>query len=163
MDTVHALKLDWESGEGSMDLPEELASAPERFQLDVLNDWKHDLLAQIARLEASLHPERANERLQRQRRRNANRRQLCERLSGLRVEMAEPLSNGDVMLHLSNGRSLVLYAYNEDVKLEVVLPARAREHAAQDNTGDYYLREDLPEPVAAQEPHEAAAQGATIN
>ena len=60
----------------------------------------------------------------------------------------QSLLNGDVLLHLSDGDAVVLYAYDEDVKLEAVDAQRARSHAAQAGTGDYYVREEPPQAPA---------------
>ena len=98
---------------------------------------------------SELEPHRRTEELRLQRERNLRRRLMCERLEGQTIVMAEPLVNGDVMLHLGNGETVVLYAYDEDVKLEHVNPARARRHAEEAGLGDYYVREDAPRTASA--------------
>lgn len=144
-DTAH-LRVDWESGEGEVELRGLLDGAPARFRHDVLSDWKQRIDALLDEAEAELHPGREARRLSEQRGHNALRRSLCEQLAGQRIEAAEPLVNGDVLLHLQGGRHVVLFARDEDVKLEVVSDlGHARRYAARQAHGDYYLRE---EPVA---------------
>ncbi|AKJ28094.1 hypothetical protein [Caldimonas brevitalea] len=152
-----ALTVDWESGEGRLQLSEELAKAPARFRADVLADWKDELERLLAAAEAALEPRKQEQEIARQRQRNQQRRRLCEELAGQTVELAEPLVNGDVMLHLANGSALVLYAYDEDVKLETVDPVRARLHAQKGCAGDTYVREDPPQP-----PQRAAEPAAPV-
>lgn len=137
-----ALHVDWECGQGSMTLGRRFDDAPARFRYDVLADWK----AQIERLflaaEADLHPEQQRRRSDERERFNQRRRLLCEQLAGQRIAVAEPLVNGDVLLHLDGGKALVLFARDEDVKLDIVADTgHARRRAAADGTGDYYLRE----------------------
>ncbi|MBA3596936.1 MAG: hypothetical protein H0W40_06110 [Methylibium sp.] len=136
-------KVDWDCGEGGVCLPRPLAEAPAGFRYDVLADWK-DRIDRLHRdAESALYPDKRSRELQSQRVQNERRRLLCERLSGRTVVMAEPLVNGDVLLHLDTGKAVVMYAHAEDVKLEVVADAgHARRLAAQDATGDFYLRED---------------------
>lgn len=137
-----ALGVDWASGEGSLALPPPLAEAPAAFRYDVLSDWKDQIELLHRDAEAALYPERRRRALDAQLQLNERRRSLCERLAGHRIEMAEPLANGDVLLHLGSGKALVLYAHREDVKLEVVADTgHARRLAAADGTGDFYLRE----------------------
>ena len=143
MSEAPALKVDWESGEGDLDLGERLRNAPARLRYDVLADWKDEIDLLFRDAEAELYPEKRDLQVEYQRANNLRRRALCERLSGHTVEMAEPLVNGDVLLHLQAGRTVVLYAFHEDIKLDVVTDVRhARRYAAQSNTGDYYLREE---------------------
>lgn len=146
MDETPGFEVDWDCGEGKFCLPRPLAEAPAGFRYDVLADWKDqiDLLHRDA--EAALYPDKRSHELQSQRVQNERRRLLCERLAGHTIVLAEPLVNGDVLLHLSTGKAVVLYAHAEDVKLEVVADAaHARSLAARDGTGDFYLREDPPE------------------
>jgi len=145
MDETPVLKVDWECGEGSVRLPSPLADASPGFRYDVLADWKDqiDLLHRDA--EAALYPDKPLRELRSQSAHNERRRDLCERLAGHTIVMAEPLVNGDVLLHLASGKAVVLYALAEDVKLEVVADVgHARRFAAEDGTGDFYLREDRP-------------------
>jgi hypothetical protein len=146
MSEAPALKVDWESGEGRVEIGERLRNAPARLRYDVLADWKDEIESLLRDAETQLHPEKRHLQVHYQRANNLRRRALCERLSGHTIEMAEPLVNGDVLLHLRSGRSVVLYAFHEDIKLDVVNDVRhARRYAAQSNTGDYYLREEPPE------------------
>lgn len=145
-----ALRVDWVSGEGSVCLPEPLAEAPAGFRYDVLADWKDQIELLYRDAEAAAYPERRSRQLHTQRVLNERRRSLCERLAGHTIVMAEPLVNGDVLLHLATGKAVVLYAHREDVKLEVVNDvAHARGLAAADGTGDFYLREGSPGDGAA--------------
>ena len=142
MHDAPTLTVDWDSGEGQLHLGQ-LADAPPRLRLDVLADWKDQIELVHRQAEAQLFPQREAEARQEQKRQNRRRRELCERLSGQTVLMAEPLVNGDVLLHLASGRCIVLYARKEDVKLEMVPePGHARRLAAADHMGDVYLRED---------------------
>lgn len=142
MDETPGFTVDWECGEGSVCLPRPLAEAPPGFRYDVLVDWK-DRIDRLHRdAEATLYPDKRGRELQSQRVNNERRRVLCEALAGHTIVMAEPLVNGDVLLHLQTGKAVVLYARGEDVKLEVVAdPGHARRLAARDGTGDFYLRE----------------------
>lgn len=143
MDESPALEVDWECGEGRLHLGSRLLEAPARLRHDVLSDWKDQVEQLLRETEHSLYPDRRSELLRRQRVENARRRTLCARLSGQTIRLVEPLVNGDLLLHLGNGRTLVLYAAHEDVKVDVVGdPAHARAHAQRDNTGDYYVREE---------------------
>ena len=143
MNEAPTLKVDWESGEGHLDMGERLSRAPAGLRLDVLKDWKVELDALLQATEHELSPDHAKRRLQSQRVQNTRRRMLCERLAGLTIRAAEPLVNGDILLHLSNGRCLVLFARDEDVKLDIVNDIeRARRFADKAVTGDHYLRED---------------------
>lgn len=142
------LSVDWESGEGRLDIGAPLTQAHPRLRRDVLADWKDEIERLLAEAEAALRPDQHDVELQQQRQRNLRRRQVCDRLEGQTIRMAEPLVNGDVLLHLPDGEAVVLYAYDEDVKLEAVDAQRARAHAAQAGTGDYYVREDLPQAPA---------------
>ena len=140
---VALLRVDWESGEGEVELGGLLDGAPPRFRRDVLKDWKQRIDMLLAEAEDALHPGRDAERLRAQRGHNGLRRRLCEQLAGQRIEAAEPLVNGDVLLHLQGERHVVLFARDEDVKLEVVADlAHARRYAARQVHGDYYLREE---------------------
>jgi hypothetical protein len=158
MDDTPALQVDWESGEGTVRLPLPLAAAPASFRYDVLGDWKDQIELLHRDAEAAVYPDKRRRELQSQCVQNERRRLLCERLAGHTIVMAEPLVNGDVLLHLASGRAVVLYARAEDVKLDVVTDAdHARRLAAQDGTGDFYLREDRPAAVQADEaPHAGA-------
>ena len=141
-----AVSVDWVSGEGDVDLGERLAEAPAGFRRDVLSDWKDRIDALLKEAEAELHPERQEQQAKAQRLDNSRRRRLCERLSGQAILLAEPLVNGDVLLHLVSGKTVVLYARNEDVKIDTVADAaHARRYAKQDGTGDWYVREDAQE------------------
>lgn len=143
MNEAPLLKVDWESGEGRLEMGEELARAPAALRLDVLKDWKVELDALLQATEHELSPDRAKKKLQAQRIQNTRRRILCERLAGMTVSAAEPLVNGDVLLHLGNGRCVVVFARDEDVKLDVVNDVEhARRFADKAGTGDHYLRED---------------------
>lgn len=143
MNEEPTLNVDWESGEGRLQMGERLGRAPAGLRQDVLNDWKVEIEALLRATEHELAPDRPQVRLQSQRIQNTRRRMLCERLAGMTIEMAEPLVNGDVLLHLSNGRSLVLFARDEDVKLDVVNDVdHARRYAEKAGTGDHYLREE---------------------
>ncbi|WKB52377.1 hypothetical protein [Eleftheria terrae] len=144
------LTLDWESGEGRIEVDAAFSATHARFRRDVLADWQDEIALLIEQAEAELDPGRAEQEIAEQRQRNLQRRRLCEELAGLTIELAEPLVNGDVLLHLSDGHSVVLYAYEEDVKLESVDPGRARLHAQKACAGDVYVREDLPSPGAAE-------------
>ena len=138
-----ALTVDWVSGEGGIDLGERLANAAPGFRRDVLSDWRNQIDSLCSEAEAELHPERREQQVRDQRAQNSRRRLLCERLSGESIVLAEPLVNGDVLLHLASGRAVVLYARHEDVKVDVVEDAsHARRHATRDGTGDWYVRED---------------------
>ncbi|MCW7538664.1 hypothetical protein OOT46_12505 [Aquabacterium sp. A7-Y] len=148
------LKLDWESGEGRVEVGEAFAEAHARFRRDVLADWKDEIERLLQQAEDALDPQRADQEIAEQRQRNLQRRRLCEELGGQTIKLAEPLVNGDVLMHLSDGRSVVLYAYDEDVKLERVDPLRARLHAQKACAGDVYVREDPPERPT---PHPEAA------
>lgn len=142
MSELPELTVDWASGEGDLRLGERLGAAAPRFRYDVLSDWKDriDLLRDAA---ASLaFPERRERQIHHQRSHNARRRELCEQLTGASIVLAEPLVNGDVLLHLQSGQTLVVYAQHEDVKLDRVADAAAvRRHALQDCAGDWYVRE----------------------
>lgn len=142
LDMPPALHVDWETGEGELVLGR-LAGHPAAFRRDVLRDWIHQLEAALFTAEDELQPQKREEAVHDQRFQNARRRAMCERLSGARVLVAEPLVNGDVLLHLQGGETVVMFARHEDVKFNVVRSAdRARHFAATDNTGDYYVRED---------------------
>jgi hypothetical protein len=146
MEETPVLKVDWDCGEGSLSLPRPLADAPAGFRYDVLADWKDQIEGLYRGAEAELYPEKRSREMQSQRVQNARRRALCERLTGHTIVLAEPLANGDVLLHLGSGKAVVLYAHDEDVKLEVVAdPGHARRLAAQAGTGDFYLREQAPQ------------------
>lgn len=139
---VALLTVDWQSGEGALELGDLLESAPLAFRRDVLADWQAQIGVLLAQAQAQLYPEDREELVRRQRLHNGLRRELCEGLGGQRIELAEPLVNGDVLLHLQGGSRVVFYAHREDVKVEVVAnAAEARSLAAADATGDYYLRE----------------------
>jgi hypothetical protein len=129
--------VDWDSGEGDLQLGRRLAAAAPRFRYDVLADWRDriDLLRDEAAAQAD--PDKRERELQRQREQNARRRELCEQLSGVTIAMAEPLVNGDVLLHLASGQTVVLYARLD----RVADAAHARRYALQDGTGDWYVRE----------------------
>lgn len=143
MDESPALKVDWECGEGSVHLGGMLRDAPVRFRYDVLSDWKDQIDHLLREAHRGLYPEQQTQTLHRQRAHNARRRKLCATLSGQTIEMVEPLVNGDLLLHLRSARTVVLYASHEDVKLDVVTDvSHARHYASQDNTGDYYVREE---------------------
>lgn len=149
---VPALTVDWVSGEGSIDLGERLDNAAPGFRRDVLSDWRNQIDALCSEAEAELYPERREQQVRDQRAQNSRRRRLCERLSGQSILHAEPLVNGDVLLHLASGHAVVLYARHEDVKIDLVEDAvHARRHATRDGTGDWYVREDA---------HAAHADGA---
>lgn len=137
-----ALHVDWETGQGEIDLGR-LADLPAAFRRDVLRDWQRQIEQELFRVENELQPEKRADALHDQRFQNARRRAMCERLSGAHVLLAEPLVNGDVLLHLQGGDTVVMFARHEDVKFNVVRDAdRARHFASTDNTGDYYVRED---------------------
>ena len=140
-----ALHIDWESGEGRIHVGHQLTQSPARFRYDVLADWKGEIDHMLRAVERELHPQRPAEQLEDQRTQNRRRRVLCERLSGANIRMAEPLVNGDVLLHLADGSTVVVFARHEDVKFDVIdTPQRARAYAQRAGTGDYYLREDAP-------------------
>ena len=149
------LSVDWESGEGRLVLGDSLAQAHARLRRDVLADWRDEIEHLLAEAEAALQPDQHDVELAQQRQRNLRRRLVCERLQGQTIHLAEPLVNGDVLLHFADGSAVVLYAYDEDVKLEAVDAMRARVHAARAGTGDYYLREDLPEAPLNEPPRPA--------
>lgn len=141
-----ALTVDWISGEGNVELGERLAAASPSFRRDVLADWKGEIDALSNEADAALNPDKREQQERDQRTQNSRRRQLCERLSGQTILHAEPLVNGDVLLHLVSGKTVVLYARHEDVKFDVVADAaHARRHATRDGTGDWYVREDMHE------------------
>lgn len=146
------LTVDWDSGEGRLALGSALAQAHPRLRRDVLADWKDQIDALIAEAQAALQPDQQDVELAQQRLRNQRRRAVCERIEGETIRLAEPLVNGDVLLHFTDGHVVVLYAYEEDVKLETVDAHRARAHAAKAGTGDYYVREDTPEAPALEPP-----------
>lgn len=137
------LFIDWESGEGHLRLGAAFEGAPARFRFDVLSDWKDQIDRLYSHVENELYPEKRDQRAHYQRAQNTRRRELCERLAGHTIEAAEPLVNGDVLLHLKAGKTVVVYANNEDVKIDVVADvAHARRFAQKDGTGDYYVREE---------------------
>lgn len=143
-DRLPALHVDWESGAGELQLGR-LADMPAAFRRDVLQDLQRQLDQLCFAAESELDPGKRIDALHDQRWQNARRRAMCEHLSGATILLAEPLVNGDVLLHLQGGRTVVVFARHEDVKFNVTKDAdRARHFAASDNTGDYYLREDLP-------------------
>lgn len=144
MDELPRVSVDWATGEASVSLGQRLEAAPTRMRHDVLADCKRDIDALLDATEAELWPERRDRVAAEQRKLNARRRELCERLAGQTIAMAEPLVNGDVLLHLASGRAMVLYARHEDVKVELVDDARsARRLANEDGTGDWYVREHV--------------------
>jgi hypothetical protein len=144
--TPSTLTIDWDSGEGAVRLAEAFGKAPARFRYDVLADWKDQVDRLFATVEAELYPDKRDQLAHYQRAQNTRRRELCEKLAGHTVDLAEPLVNGDVLLHLTSGKTVVLYANNEDVKIDVVADvAHARRFASRDGTGDYYLREETQE------------------
>ncbi len=147
--TAATLKVDWESGIGRVEVETAFAQAPAGLRRDALRDWTDELDMLLELAVSELEPHRRTEELRLQRERNLRRRLMCERLEGQTIVMAEPLVNGDVMLHLGNGEAVVLYAYDEDVKLEHVNPARARRQAEEAGLGDYYVREDAPHTASA--------------
>lgn len=147
--TAATLKVDWESGVGRVELEPAFAQAPAGFRRDALADWNDEIESLLQVAVSELEPDRHAEELRLQRERNLRRRLMCERLEGQTIVMAEPMVNGDVMLHLGNGEAVVLYAYDEDVKLEHVNPARARRQAEEAGLGDYYVREDAPHTASA--------------
>jgi hypothetical protein len=137
--------IDWDCGSAALSLGRRLAGASARLRADVLADLRDQVEALLGEARAEADPEEPTRRRVSQQRENARRRQLCERLAGHTIQHAEPLVNGDVLLHLLGGRALVLWARHEDVKLDVVDdPMHARRHAANDGTGDFYLREAGP-------------------
>ncbi|HSN32129.1 MAG TPA: hypothetical protein VLU41_05555 [Ideonella sp.] len=140
------LTIDWDSGEGGVRLGAAFEKAPARFRHDVLSEWKDHIDRLVAAVEAELYPDLREQRAHYQRAQNTRRRELCEKLAGHTVDVAEPLVNGDVLLHLRAGKTVVLYANNEDVKVDVVADVmHARRFASKDGTGDYYVREETPE------------------
>ena len=140
------LTIDWDSGEGGVRLSEAFGKAPVRFRHDVLADWKDQVDRLFATVEAELYPDKRDQLAHYQRAQNTRRRELCEKLAGHAIELAEPLVNGDVLLHLRSGKTVVLYANNEDVKVDVVADVtHARRFASRDGTGDYYVREETHE------------------
>ncbi len=149
-DLAGRLMVDWQSGEAMLDLSERLRAAPAELRRDVLLHCLDDAEALLRDTDRAVDPHRPERRMQQQRLQNERRRALCERLAGQTILAAEPLVNGDVVLHLACGKYVVLYAHAEDVKLDVVPHVdHARQHAAAQGTGDYYLREhpspaDLP-------------------
>lgn len=162
MSDAPTLEMDWDSGEGRLQMGDRLARAPAGLRRDVLNDWKVEIDALLLAAEHELSPDSTRLRLQTQRIQNTRRRMLCERLTGMTIEAAEPLVNGDVLLHLAGGRCLVLFARDEDVKLDVVNNVdHARSYAEKAGTGDHYLREEpseqraLLEEIARSEPRRA--------
>jgi hypothetical protein len=141
-----ALTIDWDSGEGGLRLAAAFERAPLRFRYDVLADWKDQIDRLFGQVENELFPEKRDQRAHYQRAQNTRRRELCERLAGHTLETAEPLVNGDVLLHLKGGKAVVVYANNEDVKIDVVADVgHARRFASKDGTGDYYVREETHE------------------
>ena len=137
-----ALRVDWETGEGEIDLGR-LAQMPAAFRRDVLRDWQRHIEQALFRAEDELQPDKRMDALHDQRFQNARRRAMCERLSGAEVLLAEPLVNGDVLLHLRGGDTVDMFARQEHVQINVVRHAdRARHYATTDTTGDYYVRED---------------------
>lgn len=145
MEDAPALTVDWDSGEGGLRLGGQLADAPARLRYDVLCDWQDQIELLVRQAEADLYPQRRLDTLRSQRLQNRRRRQLCERLGGQTIAQAEPLTNGDVLLHLRGAPAVVLHARAEDVKMETIHDAaHARRLAAADGHGDYYLREDEP-------------------
>ena len=159
---VALLTVDWESGEGGVDIGSLLDEVAPRIRRDVLADWKARIDQLHAQAEAQLEPdlhERLAHAVRRQCSYNGVRRLLCERLGGQQISMAEPLVNGDVLLHLGNGKTVVLYARHEDVKVAVVPDVtHARRLAAADATGDYYLREEsVDEPLGEETPRRASS------
>jgi hypothetical protein len=136
------LSIDWDCGTAELRLGRRLAGAPARLRADVLADLREQIDALLREAQGAVDPAEQARRLEWRRREKARRRAQCEGLAGHTIANAEPLVNGDVLLHLLSGRGVVLYARDEDVKLEVVDdPAHARRHAANDGTGDFYLRE----------------------
>lgn len=136
------IAVDWATGEASVRIGSRLEASAARLRHDVLSDCKRDIDALLDAAEAALWPERRDRVAAEQRSQNARRRELCERLAGQTIAAAEPLVNGDVLLHLASGRHVVLYARHEDVKIELVDDARrARRHADEHGTGDWYVRE----------------------
>lgn len=145
-DSTTGLTIDWESGEGGVCLGEAFAKAPARFRFDVIADWKDQIERLFSAAEAELYPDKRDQRAHYQRAQNTRRRELCEKLAGHTIELAEPLVNGDVLLHLRAGKTVVLYANDEDVKIDVVADvSHARRFASKDGTGDYYVREETHE------------------
>ena len=146
MDDEPKLRVDWDCGQGELHASERFNASPPTFRRDVLSDWKQAIDALFDAADAELQPDRRERVVRDQRVHNERRRQLCEQLSGQAIVLAEPLVNGDVLLHLQSGRAVVLYARREDVKIDVVSDARrARRYATEDGTGDWYVREDAPE------------------
>lgn len=139
-------QVDWECGVAEFEPGERLDSAPAEFRRDVLSDWKTAIDALLGEAVAELEPDRALRHARDQRVHNHKRRRLCEQLSGQTIVLAEPLVNGDVLLHLQSGRAVVLYAHREDVKLDTIADAAAaRRYAVGHGTGDWYVREDAHE------------------
>jgi hypothetical protein len=142
------LCVDWESGAGTVELGNRLENAPPRLRWDVLMDWRLQIDHLLIEADRALHPEHRSLQTQVRYDQNARRRLVCEQLSGQTVVCAEPLINGDVLLHLRGGRHVVVYAHDEDVKLEVATSAaHVRRHAAGHGTGDFYVRESDPRPA----------------
>lgn len=143
MDDGPVLRVDWACGLGEFEPGDRLDEAPAEFRRDVLRDWKDAIDAMLDEADTEIEPDRSVRRTRDQRAQNAKRRQLCERLTGETIELAEPLVNGDVLLHLRGGQTVVLYAQREDVKVDTVTDAAAaRRYAHEHGTGDWYVREE---------------------
>lgn len=102
------VRIDWECGEASLDLGERFRALPTTAQLDILDDLSADL--EMAQIEALRESGDLAEIEMSRMEANQQRRDLCAKLQGARIEAAEPLPNGHVALRLADGTSLVFAA-----------------------------------------------------
>lgn len=137
--TEPSLDIDWEAGEGSVDLGEQFLEQPPLFQLDVLSDWLEDLTELRAEAFEATFP--GQEQIEREQA-NLRRRLAMETLVGQTITSAQLLSTGHVVMVLSNGATVALVA---DTPLSLVPVASVEAaHARGDRMG--FGRRHLEEP-----------------
>jgi hypothetical protein len=129
------VKIDWDGGEGRLDLGTRLKAEDPLFKADVLKD--------ISEQARSFYEDACDEmfpgmeaRLQKLK--NQRRRHHTASLTGQTIKGATALRNGDVALQLSDGRVFVICAQDEDVAIaESPSMAAAIEYAAECPTDKY--------------------------
>lgn len=137
-----SISIDWDAGEGSLELGTRLEREHPLFKVDVLSDIKYQAdMAYQAAFEELMPGQQGRQ----QREQNLQRRIAVESLVGLTVTAAQPLINGHVVIQWSNGTVTVLCADNSDVNLRAADSIEEAAAFVGEHFGDKYTAEPTPE------------------
>ncbi len=134
-----SIRINWDTGEGRLELGDRFSQADALFRSDVLSDIAGQANALYEEACSDLFPG-MNARLQRFQ--NQHRQHQTATLVGQTIKAAKALRNGDVALELGDGRVVVFAATDEDVKICTTPSMAAAIRYAADCPTDCY--EKLP-------------------